>query len=62
MEHIPYGHPENPMNDEQLLTKFKDCVHYARKTMQAERVAHLAKRILELERVENIKELTQMLA
>ena len=61
-EHIPCGHPENPMNDEQLMTKFKDCVHYARKTMQGERIAHLAKRILELEKVENIKEITQMLA
>ena len=61
-EDIPCGHPENPMSDEQLLTKFEDCARYARKTMSAEKIAHLAKQILELEKVENIKEITQMLA
>jgi 2-methylcitrate dehydratase PrpD len=60
-EHIPYGHPENPMGDEQLIIKFKDCARYAKKRMQEEKIAYLAKQILELEKVENIKEITQML-
>jgi 2-methylcitrate dehydratase PrpD len=61
-EDIPCGHPENPMSDEQLLTKFEDCARYSRKKMSAEKIAHLAKQILELEKVENIKEITRMLA
>jgi 2-methylcitrate dehydratase PrpD len=60
-EHIPYGHPENPMSDEQLITKFKDCARYAKKRMPEEKIAQLAKQILELEKVENIKEITRML-
>ena len=60
-EDIPYGHPENPISDEQLITKFKDCARYAKKKMSEEKIAHLTKQILELEKVENIKEITRML-
>lgn len=59
---IPYGHPENPMSDAELLLKFKDCARYAKKSLPMEKVNHLSKEILALERVENMKEIGEMLA
>lgn len=61
-EDIPYGHPENPMTDAELVAKFKDCARYAKKSLPEEKIDHLAKEILELERVKNIKELQELLA
>ena len=61
-EDIPYGHPENPISDEFLVAKFKNCARYAKKTLSEEQVDQLVKKILELERVENIEEITKILA
>ena len=61
-EDIPYGHPANPTSDEELIAKFRDCARYNKKTMSEEKVADLVKLILEIEKVEDIKEITQILA
>lgn len=59
-EDIPYGNPGNPMSDEQLIAKFKDCARYAKKMMSEEKIADLAKQVLELEKVKDIKEMTEI--
>jgi 2-methylcitrate dehydratase PrpD len=61
-QNIPNGHPENPMTDEEVLTKFGDCAHYSAKAISDERIAGLARRILELEKVTDVKEITEILA
>lgn len=60
-ENIAYGHPENPMSDKELMAKFKDCTRYAKKTLSEGEINNLAEKILELEMVKNIKEITQIL-
>lgn len=59
---IPYGHPQNPMSDEDLMAKFKDCARYAKKTLSEDKIDQLAKeKILKLEKVEDIGEITDLL-
>ncbi len=59
-EDIPYGHPENPMSNAELIAKFRDLARYGKKPLSDEKISHLMKRILELETVNNIKEIVQM--
>jgi 2-methylcitrate dehydratase PrpD len=61
-EDIPCGHPDNPTSDEELIAKFKDCARYNKKTMSEKKIADLVKLFLEIERVKDIKEITQLLA
>ncbi len=61
-DNIPYGHPKNPVSDEALVAKFKNCAGYARKKLSDAEVDRLVSRILELEKVANISEITGMLA
>jgi len=60
-EDLPYGHPKNPMSDEEIIAKFKDCARYAKKVLSEEKVDQLVEKILNLENVKNIKEITQIL-
>lgn len=60
--HHPYGHPSSPMSDEELKEKFKDCARYTKKPLSEEKVNHLIEKTLNLEKVRNIDELTQILA
>lgn len=61
-ENIPYGHPENPMSDEELVAKFKDCARYAKKTLSEDKVAELVEKVFGLEEVNNIEEIAQILS
>ena len=56
-----YGHPSNPISDEALIAKFKDCASYARNTLSGEKLDQLVDKLLTLERVSNIKEISQIL-
>ena len=59
---IPYGHPQNPISDEDLMAKFKDCARYAKKTLSEDKIDQLAKeKILKLEKVKDIGEITDLL-
>lgn len=49
------------MSDKELMAKFKDCTRYAKKTLSEGEINNLAEKILELEMVKNIKEITQIL-
>lgn len=58
---VLYGHPKNPMSDADIVAKFKDCARYAKKTLSEEKINYLAEKILKLETVKNMKEITQVL-
>jgi 2-methylcitrate dehydratase PrpD len=60
-EEFPYGHPQNPMGDEELLSKFRDCAGYSKKALSQEKIEQLAERILSLEKLERMEELTDLL-
>jgi len=61
-EELPYGHPRNPMSDEELVAKFKDCTLYAKKAFSEEKVSQLVERIFNLETVKSLNEITDLLA
>jgi 2-methylcitrate dehydratase PrpD len=61
-EDIPYGNPKNPMSDEELIKKFKDCAHYSNKPLGEDKIARLMSKILGLEKLENMKEISEILA
>lgn len=57
------GHPKmNPLSPEEIIGKFKDCARYSRKPLSAGSVDELINTILELEKVRDIKEITNILA
>ena len=60
-EDIPYGNPKNPMSDEELVTKFTDCAQYSLKPMDTKTVDDIRKKILDLENIENMTEISEML-
>lgn len=61
-EDIPYGNPKNPMSDEELIKKFKDCARYSKKPLDDKKVTRLLNKILELEKVDNMQEISEILA
>jgi len=61
-EAFPYGHPKNPMSDEELVAKFKDCALYSKKALSESKIAQLVEKILELEKVKSIEEITEIIA
>lgn len=61
-EDIPYGNPKNPMSDEELIKKFKDCARYSKKVLEEDKVTRLMHNILALERVKNMNEIAEILA
>ncbi|MBN2062229.1 MAG: MmgE/PrpD family protein [Deltaproteobacteria bacterium] len=61
-EDIPYGNPKNPMSDEELRTKFNDCAQYSLKPMDNKAIDNIRKKILDMENIENITEISEMLS
>ena len=51
----------NPMSTEELIIKFKDCAHYAKKLLSARNIDKLIDEILNLEKVKDIGEMTKLL-
>ena len=60
-EDIPHGHPNNPMTDSELLNKFKDCSKYSKKKFSDSEITQIAEKILNLEKVNDIKEFTNLI-
>jgi 2-methylcitrate dehydratase PrpD len=56
------GSLQNPLSVEELIAKFKDCARYSRKRLSDSDVDQLIKSILNLEKVEDIREITKILA
>jgi 2-methylcitrate dehydratase PrpD len=58
----PLGSPGNPLDDAQLLTKFTDCARNAVRPLPDDAVQAVARALLHLEEVEDVRDLMQPLA
>lgn len=56
-----YGHPANPVSDEDLVAKFMSCADKARAKIPAAKLDELVKRILALEETRDIRQITGLL-
>jgi 2-methylcitrate dehydratase PrpD len=54
-----YGHPNNPISQEALVSKFMDCAKRSAKEISRSKLGQVAELILNLEQVENVREITQ---
>jgi 2-methylcitrate dehydratase PrpD len=55
------GHPNNPMSQEALLTKFMDCAKHSVKKFSKRTLSKIVELILNLEEIRDISELTKYL-
>jgi len=51
----PKGDPKNPMTDDELFEKFRDC---AKRRLKTEKIEKIIESIMEIDKLANIKELT----
>jgi 2-methylcitrate dehydratase PrpD len=56
-----YGHPNNPISQEALVSKFMDCAKHSAKGICRSKLDQVVELILNLEQVENVHEITQAL-
>jgi 2-methylcitrate dehydratase PrpD len=55
------GSIQNPLSTQELITKFKDCARYAKKPLSIYNVDQLIDKILDLENIKDINEITDIL-
>jgi 2-methylcitrate dehydratase PrpD len=58
---FPYGHPKNPISQEALVLKFMDCAKHSARRISKKKLDEIVELILNLEQVENIREITEAL-
>jgi 2-methylcitrate dehydratase PrpD len=58
---FPYGHPKNPISQEALVLKFMDCARHSARRISKRKLNEIVELILNLEQVENIREITEAL-
>jgi len=58
---FPCGHPDNPMSDEALVSKFVDCSKHSAKKFSKRVLNKIVALILNLEEIKDISELTRYL-
>ncbi len=58
---LPYGHPQNPINQEALVSKFMDCAQHSAQGISEKRLNEVVELITNLEQVEDVRELTDRL-
>jgi 2-methylcitrate dehydratase PrpD len=56
-----YGYPQNPISQEALIAKFKDCASYAAKKISKKNLDKIVEMILHLEDVKNINQIIECL-
>jgi 2-methylcitrate dehydratase PrpD len=54
---LVYGHPQNPMNWDDLIRKFKDCTSYSAKVIPEKNVDQIIEKVLHLEDVVDMVEI-----
>jgi len=62
MVDIPYGDPERPLSDEELVAKFRDCARYAAVPLESGRLERLVELLLRLEEGDDVREIGLCLA
>jgi 2-methylcitrate dehydratase PrpD len=58
---ILYGNPQKPVSHADQLAKFKDCIRFGKKSLSPDIIEQLIKKILNLEDVKDMAELTGLL-
>jgi 2-methylcitrate dehydratase PrpD len=58
---FPCGHPDNPMSDEALVSKFMDCAKHSVKKFPKRTLNKVVELILSLEEIKDISEVTRYL-
>jgi 2-methylcitrate dehydratase PrpD len=58
---LPYGHPQNPVSQEALVSKFMDCAKHSAKRISEKRLNEVVGLIANLDEVENAREITERL-
>jgi 2-methylcitrate dehydratase PrpD len=56
-----YGDPGSPLQEADLIAKFKDCIRYARKKVTEERANILIRRLLTLEETADMREIVNLI-
>ena len=59
--HHPLGSPERPMSFDDCVKKFKDCALYPEKKLSDDQIDRLVSLIVELEQVEDIREIIKLI-
>ena len=57
----PYGHPQNPISQEALVAKFKDCARHAASAIPESRLHKVVDLIWNLDQVDDVCEITEFL-
>ncbi|MEM2320871.1 MAG: MmgE/PrpD family protein [Candidatus Bathyarchaeia archaeon] len=57
----PKGHPENPITREDVIVKFHGCVGFSSKPLFDTTIKDILEKVLNLEKVDNIKEIISLL-
>lgn len=52
-----FGSPDNPMTQEEAITKFKDCVSFSKKPLSGANIDKIIDMCLNLDKVDDIREL-----
>jgi 2-methylcitrate dehydratase PrpD len=55
---IPKGHPQNPMTEEEMAAKFKECAHHAAKPLPERNLNEIIRMVYNLE---NLPDLSQLM-
>jgi 2-methylcitrate dehydratase PrpD len=58
---MPYGHPHNPISQQGLVAKFKDCARHAATGISESRLDEVVDLIWNLEQVDDVSEITGLL-
>jgi 2-methylcitrate dehydratase PrpD len=58
---LPYGHPQHPLSQEALVSKFMDCARHSARGISQRSLEEVVEMIANLEQVEDIGQITQHL-
>jgi 2-methylcitrate dehydratase PrpD len=59
---LVYGHPQNPMNWDDLIKKFKDCASYSAKPLPEKNINRVVEMITHLENVQEMRDIVGLVA
>lgn len=52
---VPYGNPDHPMSDEEMIRKFTDCSQYSMKKIREQDLNNVIEQIVQLETIEDVR-------
>jgi 2-methylcitrate dehydratase PrpD len=58
---IARGHPQNPLSEQELSEKFRDCLHHAVKPIPYQKIEKILSMLMELEDAGNIARVVRLI-